>query len=409
MKNKILKSIACLALVGSLLIPVSVFASNPPITYNIGDGVLSTLPEGSPKIEDQGYGKDKKEDVVRVNQDVRVNIAPLIKAGAENIKIRFWKDETDRNIRSDLDDFRNTPLLYTLNIENIKVDSGKKKAGDIWQYFEGYVNYNHYNPNQSSPYESSKKIVEETNGEMFVKVKHFDPGDLWLEITYKLNGENKKQTIHMYVDPEDRFLGEVKGSDFISGIDLSKLIGLGHIGEDINTNIKNQWLKYQQGDGTITYVAKKPMKQLIDWDSINDVGAVYGKDININNNNYKVRLLKGRHINYWSSDDDIYTGYINIGSEWNRLLYPVSHHTLTSENQNFYYGCNVGARIPHWAGYSMNDLGFIRYQGESSWCQGSRPSSFYSLCRGDGKSGVSYSGNGHFRGWRPAVDFLPLK
>lgn len=390
--------------------PASAFASNPPITYNIGDGVTSTLPEGSPKIEDQGYGKDKKEDVVRVNQDVRVNIAPLIKAGAENIQIRFWKDETDRRERYSSSSSRNTPLLYTLDIEQVKTDSRNKKAGDIWQSFKRFKDYD---PSQSELAENSKKLVEETSGEMFAEIKHFDPGDLWLEITYKLNGENKKQTIHMYVDPEDRFLGEVKGSDFISGVDLAKSIRLND-GTNINGNIKNQWLKYQQGDGIITYVAKTPMKNYISWNNINSAGAVFGKDIDINGKNYKVRLLRGSNGKDNSSYYDRHAGYKNIGSEWNRLLYPVSHHTSASENQSFYYGCNVGARIPHWANYNMNDLGLVNDKGELNWCQESVQGSSYRLYRGSGESGVSYSrylyqslNGGDCYGWRPAVDFLP--
>ena len=410
MKNKLFKNIACLALAGLVFAPASVFASEPPTTYNIGDGVLSTLPAGSPKIEDQGYGKDKKEDIVRINQDVRVNVALLIKAGAENIRLRFWKDETDRREGYSSSSSRNTPLLYTLDIKQVKTDSGDKKAGEVWQSFKRFKDYD---SSQSELAENSKKLIEETDGEMFAEIKHFDPGDLWLEITYKLNGENKKQTIHMYVDPEDRFLGEVKGSDFINGVNLAKLIGLS-AGTNINGNIENQWLKYQQGDGTITYVAKTPMKNYISWDSINSAGAVFGKDIDINDKNYKVRLLKGSNGEDNPSNYDRLAGYKNIGSEWNRLLYPVSHHTSASENQSFYYGGNVGARIPHWASFNFTDLGLVSYKGEYSWCQESVKGDSYRLDRGDdAPGGVSNSSSGDpssghdGRGWRPAVDFLP--
>lgn len=107
----------------------------------------------------------------------------------------------------------------------------------------------------------------------------------------------------------------------------------------------------------------------------------------------------------------MYGGQLNVGSEWNRLLYPLSHHT--TNNQNFYYGYNVGSKIPSWASYGQEELGFKKNDyGTRQWCQETTDAYGYRLYRGD-FYGVSCSfcssagdddGSG---GWRPALDFIP--
>lgn len=249
--------------------------------------------------------------------------------------------------------------------------------------------------------------------------KYFDLGDLWLKIKYDdKNGKAKERNVHLFVDPGDRFLGEVKPEDFIGGEELANQIGLTS-GRFLNKD--TNWLKFQRPDGSLTYVAKKPIKNYISWDHINNAGAVYGdKEVTIKGKKYRIRLLRGYNESVAIKSDTaenaknkngVYGGQLNVGSEWNRLLYPLSHHT--TNNQNFYYGYNVGSKIPSWASYGQEELGFKKNDyGTRQWCQETTYAYGNRLFRGsvDGVSSSNYVSADYYvsyRGWRPALDFIP--
>lgn len=374
-----LGALLCLAL------PQSIFAASVQ-----DDGIKVTTPPVT-AVEKQGYQEEwlQREDdpVVRVDQEVKVDIKPLIDQKATNIWLEFYKRPDQAS--------ENTSYLYC----KVKVsDDGKT------QFFRGYYqssNIKNFPSEKIENYEAVKK--------------YFDPGDVWLKITYNdKSGKSKERNVHLFVDPGDRFLGEVKPEDFINGEELANQIGLTS-GKFLNKD--TNWLKFQRPDGSLTYVAKQPIKYYISWNHINNAGAVYGdKEIAIKGKKYKIRLLRGYNesvgIKDLANKENEFRGNLNVGSEWNRLLYPLSHHT--TNNQNFSYKEAVGSKIPSWANYDRKELGFNyeTYNGTLQWCQETTYSSADRLYRGDsnGVSGSYYVGAGDvsdYRGWRPALDFIP--
>lgn len=377
-----LGALLCLAL------PQSIFAASVQ-----DDGIKVTTPPVT-AVEKQGYQEEwlQREDdpVVRVDQEVKVDIKPLIDQKATNIWLEFWKKPNVSNKNDD-----NLYFRYQISKDGLK------------QTMHGYQNQSSW----TSPSENIKNFEA-------VK-KYFDPGDVWLKITYNdKNGKSKEKNVHLFVDPGDRFLGEVKPEDFINGKDLANQIGLTN-GSFLNEN--TSWLKFQRPDGSLTYVAKQPIKYYLSWNSIKDAGAVYGdKKVTIKGKKYKIRLLrgynesvaiKGETTEDMKNKNSVYGGQLNVGSEWNRLLYPLSHHT--TNNQNFYYGYNVGSKIPSWASYSIEELGFrSNYDGSWQWCQETTYNSGSRLYRGNshGVSSSYYSSADSYDdgwGWRPALDFIP--
>lgn len=254
-RSILLKKFKILAL-GALLclaLPQSIFAASVQ-----DDGIkITTSPVTA--VEKQGYQEEwlQREDdpVVRVDQEVKVDIKPLIDQKATNIWLEFWKNPDA------------SKLYFKYEIS----DDGKK------QTMHGYQNGSSY----TKPFP-----IENIENYEAVK-KYFDLGDLWLKIKYDdKNGKAKERNVHLFVDPGDRFLGEVKPEDFINGRDLANQIGLTK-GTFLNENIN--WLKFQRPDGSLTYVAKKPIKNYISWDHINNAGAVYGdKEVTIKGKNIEL-------------------------------------------------------------------------------------------------------------------------
>ncbi|WP_276907189.1 hypothetical protein [Peptoniphilus duerdenii] len=199
------------------------------------------------------------------------------------------------------------------------------------------------------------------------------------------------------------FYGEVPASDFITGDELARRVGL--------TAGKSQysdepWLKFSYL-GKVEFVAKKPFRHSISWDAINTVGAVFGnKRININGKIYKVRLMKGKTEGK-QDDQSAYKGTICHNSEWNKLMLPIHKNAPSS----WAYKDNVSSPTENWnIGYTDADL-LTHYKfgtGAFSWCQ--EYSTVYRF--GRGCYGVSYS-SGYASdvsitsvSWRPVLELV---
>lgn len=202
------------------------------------------------------------------------------------------------------------------------------------------------------------------------------------------------------------FYGEVGVNELITGDTLAIAIGL----DDGAPIADAGWLKFSL-DGRVLYVAKRPLRHSISWNSINTVGAVFGTTtVVINGDTYKVRLLKGTNAGPVTRDwgyDEPYTH----GSEWNRLLYRVSanpfgdtRNTLGSE----------GIATGDWASYSEADIGtamaYTGGNGGLSWCQETGTTGTTRVSRGN--SGVSHSTQDissnvtTYLGWRPVLELV---
>lgn len=201
------------------------------------------------------------------------------------------------------------------------------------------------------------------------------------------------------------FFGEVLASNFITGDELARRIGL-TAGTSQYSN--EPWLKFVYL-GKIEFVAKKPFRHSIAWDDINAVGAVFGdKRININGKTYKVRLMKGKTEGK-QSDQSAYKGTINHGSEWNKLMLPI-HANAPS---NWRYKDNVNSPTEKWSvGYMDADLMtyFDAGNGSYSLCQEYGESSSYRLHRGYigvSSSNSTYPSNSDTtHGWRPILELI---
>lgn len=105
---------------------------------------------------------------------------------------------------------------------------------------------------------------------------------------------HKPKKIDLYVDPGNRFLGEVPGWRFISNKTLIDIL-TGEMypwrleyKDGISTKIGNilrfgrdtdQWLKiYDARKGTILYIAKKPLTNSVSWDMLYQAGVVFGPE-----------------------------------------------------------------------------------------------------------------------------------
>lgn len=209
-------------------------------------------------------------------------------------------------------------------------------------------------------------------------------------------------------DMTQGFLGEVEASEFITGDALASEIGLS-AGTAQHSN--EPWLKFAL-DNKILFVAKKPFRHSISWDDIHDRNAVYGDVsapvVEINGYQFKVRLLKGSNSDPVPWEDENRGA---IGSEWNRLMYPIHEHAGTS---NWNYSQYVEDNVPNWGvGYTDADLvtESSAGSGSASWTQETQDTDSSRRLR---RGGVSVSLLGSYpssgaiigNGWRPVLELL---
>jgi hypothetical protein len=187
------------------------------------------------------------------------------------------------------------------------------------------------------------------------------------------------------------FLGEVTTAQlFGTEQNITNHFNPAGIARNLNTN----YLKFENTNGTILFVAKTPVKHSISWDSINggsnsqdptrtDSGVYGAMKRTINGDTYKIRLLTGGNANPASS----------AGGEWNHLLVELVN-----------------------AGVGYTDATFITHyshsNGEFCWTQEQHSSgSSYRVGRGgSGVSDFAYDYSGHeydYDGWRPALELVP--
>ena len=179
------------------------------------------------------------------------------------------------------------------------------------------------------------------------------------------------------------FYGEVSTSDFITGDELAKRIGLS---AGVSQFSNEPWLKFSYL-GKTEFIAKKTFRHSISWDSINDVNAVYGnRTIEINGNIYKVRLVKGKNEGLQKEQKKTYKELYY--SEWNKLMLPIHKNAPSS----FDFKLAVIIPTENWnVGYTDVDLLTTTENkvGYNTWCQGVGDQTYEIILRGGGSSVVS--------------------
>lgn len=204
------------------------------------------------------------------------------------------------------------------------------------------------------------------------------------------------------------FFGEIPVTELINGEDLAAAVGL-TAGSPTDSN--EPWLKFVL-DGQIMYVAKKPLRHTISWQSIYQAGLVYGVDgpglfpdpedqpvnqlklVEINGYQFTVRLLKGTDEDPSNVPGSVDDAEGTWNSEWARLMYPICTTNVPS-----YTG-------PKYANYTDVDLGAS--SNGYGWLQETWESN-KDMRRGVGsRTAISYGtwegrSNTNSAGWRPVL------
>lgn len=200
------------------------------------------------------------------------------------------------------------------------------------------------------------------------------------------------------------FYGEVPTSDFITGDELARMVGL-TAGTSQNSN--EPWLKFSYL-GKTEFIAKKTFRHSISWENINDANAVYGnKTLEINGNIYKIRLVKGKNEGLQETQSKNYKECYY--SEWNKLILPIHKNAPSSFNSEM----SVKMPTENWnVGYTDVELCTSQdcKNGYRTWCQDIGELDFRRVIRGDKDvSDASNYSNGttwNEFGWRPVLELV---
>lgn len=161
---------------------------------------------------------------------------------------------------------------------------------------------------------------------------------------------------------EAGWFGEVKASDFITGDELARKVGL-NAGVSQNSNIS--WLKFGYRD-RVHYIPKGSFRHSISWKNINSVNCVYGdKVIKHNGRKYSVMLPRGMGEDI-QPDPKIAFDYEEdraalYNSMWNKLILPVHKNAPSS----WEYPENVNSPTENWE----TNYNFYSSKGNKIWCQ----------------------------------------
>lgn len=198
------------------------------------------------------------------------------------------------------------------------------------------------------------------------------------------------------------FYGEVPTSEFITGDELARRIGL-TAGTSQFSN--EPWLKFSYL-GKTEFIAKKGFRRSISWDNINAVNAVYGnRIIEIDGLKYRIRLIKGRNEGQQNvisdeKDEDL------RDSEWNRLFLPIYYKAPSS----WQYPNKVNSPTDNWnVGYKDSDLR-IGGIGADNLCQEFSWDDYYVIVRGNTfiENNTSYAHDtvSEWKCWRPVLELI---
>lgn len=205
------------------------------------------------------------------------------------------------------------------------------------------------------------------------------------------------------------WFGEVSSSDFITGDELARTIGLT---AGVSQYSNEPWLKFAY-ENDVYLIAKKPFRYSISWNSINAVNAVYGdRIIEIKGKKYAIMLPRGTGKDVQINPKVKISGHwgtVNHNSMWNKLMLPI-HQKAPS---NWQHPNNVKSPTENWGvGYTDADLITNSSNGNGSfgWCQETVYNASSHLYRGG--AGVSASGLSHLSesepayGWRPVLKLV---
>lgn len=206
--------------------------------------------------------------------------------------------------------------------------------------------------------------------------------------------------------PPTEFLGEVAEADFISAAALTTLVGMGSAGSVTNANVT--WLKFKYLGKTV-YLAKKPLRHGMTWESMNALGITKGTtQFTIGGKAHTLRLPTG------AAAEPASYGAIATGGSFNDLIYPIYGGVSLSQPEVQAY--------PRLASYTDADLqlstskGTVGGAGMMTWCQELITGNGNHLVRGYNDADnagtrqllagwyIALNGTQTYAGWRPIIE-----
>lgn len=120
------------------------------------------------------------------------------------------------------------------------------------------------------------------------------------------------------------WFGEVPASDFITGYELAKVVGLT---AGVSQYSNEPWLKFAY-KGDVLLVSKKHIRSKVLWTDFENLNCVDGSRIlTIKGKRYRIMLMKGCNEEFKTKAEYIYPAMDNpeiyINSMWNKLMLPI--------------------------------------------------------------------------------------
>lgn len=215
-------------------------------------------------------------------------------------------------------------------------------------------------------------------------------------------------------DFENGYFGELPSSQFFTGTELARLVGL-TAGTGLNPG--TSWHKVAN-DGKILYIPRRTIRERVSWEDLYRVGCVYGTDdfgkyqldppvnqlkiVSRNGQNFKVRLMSGLNPTRTDFPGAGYTLDQETESEWSRIYLRFLWETPPSqlgENYSEYVRADIRFGLT-----STNELYILLADhedgGNRSLLVGGNASQWP---RHVGGAGVTGAG----RYWVPVLEYLP--
>ena len=158
-----------------------------------------------------------------------------------------------------------------------------------------------------------KKMLDENTNYIIKTADIVDITETPTGYTVKISNDTIIGEIDVLIQDQNRltgnrllgYYGEFTSTDLISGETIAEMVGLNTAGGVLNPD--PGWLKFSV-EGKQVYVAKRPIRNQVPYNSIEGLGLAKGSYlIEINGDQYRLRLLSGQ----------------GTGNEWDKLMYRV--------------------------------------------------------------------------------------
>lgn len=248
-------------------------------------------------------------------------------------------------------------------------------------------------------------ISGESEGEIY-HLSGIDDKNGVSHFNYMLSGANAPGPQKLVGgDMDAGFFGEVSTDELVDGLEIAEMVELS---AGIPQFTNEPWLKFAS-EGKIIFKSKKTYRNGANWHDLDKLGLVFGeKEVVIDNNKYKVRLLKGSTL----EEADTSNSYDSFNSEWNKLMLPIHEKSV---NGNWKMNNKENSKVESWGiNYTDRDLHTFHKNnaGTAHWVQTARKGTEEKYHMYRGWYDVSYAyfdyakSNYNNYGWSPVLEFV---